>query len=73
MAEIIQWEYRVESVGTIWHDPKDQQIEALLNQIGEEGWEVIHVYTPGRSSVVKIIARRPLTSQARRQRTQPSY
>ena len=73
MADTTQWEYRVESVGTIWHDPKDEQIEVLLNQMGEEGWEVIHVYTPGRSSVVKIIARRPLTLQARRQRTQPSY
>ena len=45
MAESIQWEYRVQTIGSIF-GTKDEAIEAMLNEWGEEGWEAVSVYTP---------------------------
>ncbi len=33
------WEYRVEVINTYGAD-----LEAVLNQIGEEGWELVAIY-----------------------------
>ena len=52
---------------------KDEAIEALLNEWGEEGWEVTHVYTPEGSGKVTIVAKRPLTRETIRQRSVPQY
>ena len=70
MAELVQWEYRVHTIGRMW-GTKDEQIEALLNEWGEEGWEAINVYTPEGSGKVTIVAKRPLTAARRRERTMP--
>ena len=43
--EIKQWEYRVQTIGSVF-GTKDEQIEATLDQWGMEGWEAINVYTP---------------------------
>jgi hypothetical protein len=51
---------------------KDEQIEATLNEWGEEGWEAINVYTPSSSGKVTIVAKRPLSRSTRRQRTMPA-
>jgi hypothetical protein len=71
MAESPQWEYRVQTIGSVF-GTKDEQIEALLNEWGGEGWEVTHVYTPSQSAKVTIVARRPQTSTRRRQFSWPS-
>ena len=63
--EIKQWEYRVQTIGSIF-GTKDENIEAMLNEWGEEGWEVTHVYTPEGSGKVTIVAKRPLSSATRR-------
>ena len=42
--EIKQWEYRVQTIGSVF-GTKDEQIEAMLDQWGMEGWEAINVYT----------------------------
>ena len=79
MAETIQrsspgsnasWEYRVETIGSMF-GTKDENIEATLNEWGEDGWEAINVYTPEGSGKVTIVAKRPLTERARRQRSMP--
>jgi len=70
MADQIQWEYRVQTIGSIF-GTKDEQIETTLNEWGAEGWEAINVYTPSQSSKVTIVAKRPLTSSARRWRSMP--
>ena len=70
MAEMTQWEYRVQTIGGIF-GTKDEQIEALLNEWGQEGWEATQVYTPSQSGKVTIVARRLLTASARRQRSWP--
>lgn len=69
--EIKQWEYRVQTIGSIF-GTKDEQIEMLLDDWGEGGWEAINVYTPSGSGKVTIVAKRPLTEQVRRMRSRPS-
>jgi hypothetical protein len=71
MAEQTQWEYRVLTVGSIF-GTKDEQIEATLNEWGEEGREAISVYTPEGSGKVTMVAKRPLTEAVRRRRSYPA-
>ena len=68
--EIKQWEYRVQTIGSAF-GTKDENIEATLNEWGDEGWEAINVYTPSGSGKVTIVAKRPLSSTARRFRSMP--
>jgi hypothetical protein len=68
--EFKQWEYRVQTIGSIF-GTKDETIEAMLNDWGNEGWEVTHVYTPEGSGKVTIVAKRPLTREVRRFRSMP--
>ncbi len=70
MEENKQWEYRVRTIGSIF-GTKDEQVEALLNEWGLEGWEATQVYTPGQSGKVTIVARRLLTASVRRRRSWP--
>ncbi len=69
--EIKQWEYLVKTIGSMF-GTKDELIEATLNEWGEEGWEVTHVYTPSGSGNVTIVAKRPLSSTTRRSRSMPA-
>jgi hypothetical protein len=69
--EIIHWEYRVQTIGSVF-GTKDEHIQATLDEWGSEGWETINVYTPYGSGKVTIFAKRPLTDRARRLRTWPS-
>jgi hypothetical protein len=70
MPEQMQWEYRVLTIGSSF-GTKDENIEATLNEWGEEGWEAISVYTPSGSGKVTIVAKRLLTAETRRRRTMP--
>lgn len=69
--EIKKWEYRVQTIGSMF-GTKDEKIEATLNEWGDEGWEVTHVYTPSESGNVTIVAKRPLSSSTRRSRSMPA-
>ena len=68
--EIQKWEYRVQTIGRFF-GTKDEIIETTLNEWGEDGWEVTHVYTPEGSGNVTIVAKRPLTREIRRSRSMP--
>jgi len=70
--EIKQWEYRVLTIGSVF-GTKDEDVEALLNEWGEEGWEVTHVFNPQGTGKATIVARRALTPSARRARSMPTY
>jgi hypothetical protein len=70
MSETKQWEYRVLTIGNAF-GTKDEQIEALLNEWGLEGWDAIHVYTPSGGGKVTVVAKRPLTDSSRRQSSWP--
>ena len=68
--EIKQWEYRVQTIGSLF-GTKDERIQATLNQWGAEGWEAINVFTPEGSGKITMVAKRPLTERARRARSMP--
>lgn len=68
--EIKQWEYRVQTIGSVF-GTRDERIEETLDAWGEEGWEALAVYTPYGSGKVTIVAKRPLTDRARRLRSMP--
>ena len=71
MNPTVRWEYRVESLGTFWSGPKDEQLQALLDELGEEGWEVFSIENPPNSNKLRIVGKRPLAQPARRRRTWP--
>jgi hypothetical protein len=54
--ELKQWEYRVQTIGTMF-GTKDEKIEAMLNEWGNEGWEVTHHPKPAGSPVVSHMLR----------------
>ena len=68
--EIKQWEYRVQTIGSLF-GTKDEVIEATLNEWGAEGWEAINVFTPEGSGKITMVAKRPLTERVRRTRSMP--
>ena len=68
--EIKQWEYRVQTIGSLF-GTKDEYIQAVLNEWGLEGWEAINVFTPEGSGKITIVAKRLLTDRARRLRSMP--
>lgn len=65
-----QWEYRVQTIGSIF-GTKDELIQDTLDEWGEEGWEAINVFTPEGSGKITMVAKRPLTERARRMRNMP--
>ncbi len=73
MSKNIQWEYRIEILGSALRGLKKDEVEAYLNQVGEEGWEVINLHHPTNSSKVWVTMKRPLTTDTRRRRSRPDW
>jgi len=70
MTEQIKWEYQVFSIGGAF-GTKDELLQAALNEMGEQGWDAVSVYTIGQSPKVTVVAKRPLTDTTRRRRSMP--
>lgn len=68
--ELKQWEYRVQTIGSLF-GTRDELVQAVLNEWGQEGWETLSVYTPYGSGKITLVAKRPLTDRARRMRSMP--
>ena len=73
MAEEIkqQWEYRVQTIGSFWSGVKADELEQLLNEWGEEGWDVVSTHIIENVNKINVIAKRPLTRETRRSRSMP--
>ena len=71
MTDSMQWEYRVQTVGSFWKGTRDEDFSALLNQWGEEGWEIVGFRTIENSNQAQVIAKRPLSRATRRWRSLP--
>ena len=71
MTQANQWEYRVEVLGTAFRRVKEEEQEAILNDLGLEGWEVFYIHDPQGSNKITVYAKRPLRSTTRRSRTLP--
>jgi hypothetical protein len=70
--EIKQWEYRVQTVGSFWTGVKADELEQLLNDWGEEGWEVVSTHIIENANKINVIAKRLLTREVIRRRSMPS-
>jgi len=68
MDNPIYWEYRIETFGSFFSSPKDDELEADLDEWGAEGWEVFAAHHLEGSNKVRIIARRPLSAATLRRR-----
>jgi hypothetical protein len=71
--DIKQWEYRVQTVGAFFSGVKAEELEELLNEWGEDGWEVVSTHIIENANKINVIAKRPLTDRVRRDRSRPSY
>ena len=71
--ELKQWEYRVQIVGGFFTGIKVDALEEMLNEWGEDGWEVVSTHIIENANKVNIIAKRPLTDRVRRERSRPAY
>ncbi len=65
------WEYRVETIGSWIRSPKDADLAAVLNDLGDEGWFLVNALPREGSQAVTVILRRPLGREERRRRTLP--
>ena len=70
MSDPTLWEYRVQTIGGLF-GTRDEDIEAMLNEWGNEGWEAFSVHRVEGTHKVTVVARRPLTSTSRRRRSMP--
>ncbi len=64
-----QWEYHVEVLGGALRGVKPEDLDAYLNLLGVEGWEVVSVHQPQNSNKLWVTMKRRLTSAARRRRS----
>jgi hypothetical protein len=71
--EIKQWEYRVQTIGSFFGGVKAEELEALLNEWGEEGWEVVYTHIKENENKINVIAKRLLTREVKRTRSIPGY
>jgi len=71
--EIKQWEYRVQTVGGFFSGIKAEELEEMLNEWGEDGWEVVSTHIIENANKVNVIAKRPLTDRVRRERSRPPF
>jgi hypothetical protein len=69
--ELIKWEYRVRSFGSMWSAPKPDEMELVLQEWGTDGWEVVSAFNSESSNKVTLIAKRPLTREISRSRSMP--
>lgn len=71
--ELQKWEYRVQTVGGFFSGVKAEELEALLNEWGEEGWEVVSTHIIENANKINVIAKRPLMRETIRRRSMPQY
>ncbi len=71
MADSVQWEYIVQTVGSLIRSPKDEEVQELLNAWGEEGWELVAATPMTNSFALKLVGKRLLTSSERRRKSMP--
>ncbi len=55
-VETPKWEYRVQTVGAFRSGVKANELEQLLNEWGEEGWEVVSTHIIENANKINVIA-----------------
>ena len=64
MVEHKQWEYYIETIGSTFRGANDEDLSALLAELGQEGWEVFSLVQLETSSKVRVAAKRPVRAQS---------
>ncbi|HEY3311162.1 MAG TPA: DUF4177 domain-containing protein [Anaerolineales bacterium] len=70
--EFQAWEYRVQKFGSIWTGTREAELEKILNEWGQEGWEVVSSAGLESGNKITVIAKRPLSDRVRRSRSMPA-
>lgn len=57
--------------GHLLRSPKDEELTELLDEVGEEGWELVSAVRDESTHHLTLIAKRRMTSASRRRRSMP--
>jgi len=68
MTDTGKWEYRVETFGSAMRSVRLEELQAAMNALGEEGWEVLAVHQPQNSNKFWVFAKRALTAAIQKRR-----
>jgi hypothetical protein len=60
------WEYRVETIGSTFRSISDEDVETLLDEWGQDGWEVVAFHPIQGSNKITIAAKRQPDTARRR-------
>ncbi|MBN1265062.1 MAG: hypothetical protein JXA25_06190 [Anaerolineales bacterium] len=69
MTDTLKWEYFVETFGGGIRGVNMEEVQAGLNELGEQSWEVLGVHQMQGTSKLCVFAKRPLTEAVRKQRS----
>jgi len=64
-----EWEYLVEQFGTVFTAAKPEEVEAFLNEVAMDGWELAQSASMSNGSKLFVILRRKLKTRTRRRRS----
>jgi len=64
-----EWEYLVEQFGTVFTAAKPEEVEAFLNEVAMDGWELSQSASMSNGSKLFVILRRKLKTRTRRRRS----
>ena len=74
MSDKNQWEHHIEELGSFFRSPKRDEIVEYLDQVSQDGWEVVSLIQLQNSNKIWITMKRPLSSEdARRRRRAESW
>jgi hypothetical protein len=59
-----KWEYHVLTMGGIMRESKNEELEAELNALGQEGWEAVAMKPHEGSNKVTVLLKRPAAGSA---------
>jgi len=65
------WQYQVELFGSALKPAKPEEVEAFLNEVAQEGWELNHVASMSNGSKLMLVLRQKVEGRARRRK--PSW
>ncbi|HET7010393.1 MAG TPA: hypothetical protein VFI11_06425 [Anaerolineales bacterium] len=65
------WEYCVVTLGSWIRSPKDGELTATLNELGEDGWQLTASTSREGSQALTLFLQRPLGRDERRRRSRP--
>jgi hypothetical protein len=71
MKNHLRWEYYVETLGSTWKTSRDDELTAVLNELGNDGWEIFHTEQLPSSNKLRLIAKRPLSGPVRKEKSWP--